>query len=70
MVFDDYKVAIYRNQPEGWIAGIPAISGCYALMSTREEAMAELAKVFETIAAGRREKQAPLQEETTGIVHA
>jgi len=32
--FDDYKVVLYRNQPEGWVAEIPAIQGCYALMPT------------------------------------
>ena len=42
MGFDDYKVVLYRNQPNGWVAEIPAIRGCYALMPTREEALAEL----------------------------
>ena len=49
MGFDDYKVVLYRNQPEGWVAEIPAISGCYALMPTREEALVELAAVFRLI---------------------
>jgi hypothetical protein len=34
---DDYKVVLYRNQPDGWVAEIPAIPGCYALMATKEE---------------------------------
>lgn len=46
MSFDDYKLVIYRNQPEGWVAEIPAISGCHALMPTAEEAVRELAQVF------------------------
>jgi hypothetical protein len=25
MGFDDYKVVLYRNQPDGWVAEIPAI---------------------------------------------
>jgi predicted RNase H-like HicB family nuclease len=50
MSLDDYKVVLYRNQPEGWVAEIPAIRGCYALMGTREEALAELERVFEMIA--------------------
>jgi hypothetical protein len=29
------------------VSEIPAISGCYAWMDTREEVMAERAKVFE-----------------------
>jgi predicted RNase H-like HicB family nuclease len=51
VTLDNYKVVLYRNQPEGWVAEVPAISGCYALMSTREEALAELGHVFEMIAA-------------------
>jgi len=49
MDFDDYKVALYRNQPEGWVAEIPTIPGCHALMPTREEALTELAAVFQLI---------------------
>ena len=32
MGFDDYKAVLYRNQPDGWVAEIPAIPGCHALM--------------------------------------
>jgi predicted RNase H-like HicB family nuclease len=32
------------------VADIPSISGCYALMSTREEALAELKLVFDMVA--------------------
>src|SRR5258708_6596872 len=67
---DDYKVVLYRNEPDGWVAEIPAIEGCYALMSTREEALAELGQVFEMIAAEYREKGATLPIDTTEIVHA
>ena len=56
MTFDDYKVVLYRNQPEGWVAEIPAIPGCYALMDTREEALAELKLVFSMIADEYRER--------------
>lgn len=48
---DDYKVILYRNQPDGWIAEISAIPGCYALMPSRNEALAELEGVFQIIAA-------------------
>lgn len=41
MSLDDYKVVLYRNQPDGWVAEVPSISGCYALMPTRDEALAE-----------------------------
>jgi predicted RNase H-like HicB family nuclease len=47
--FDDYKVVLYRNQPSGWVAEIPAIPGCHALMSTGEEALSELTAVFHLI---------------------
>lgn len=49
MGFDDYKLVIYRNQPDGWVAEIPALPGCHALMPTAEEAVKELAKVFNLI---------------------
>jgi predicted RNase H-like HicB family nuclease len=70
MSLDDYKVVLYRNQPEGWVAEIPAIQGCYALMATREEALAELERVFETIADEYREKGLSMPADTTAIVHA
>jgi predicted RNase H-like HicB family nuclease len=67
---DNYKVVLYRNQPEGWVAEAPAISGCYALMPTREEALTELARVFDMIAAEYQEKGQALPADTTEIVHA
>lgn len=65
MSFDDYKVVLFRNQPDGWVAEIPAIAGCYALMPTREEALVELARVFDLIADEYRERQEPLPSDTT-----
>jgi predicted RNase H-like HicB family nuclease len=53
---DDYKVVLYRNQPDGWVAEVPALPGCYALMPTREETLAELDQVFEMIALEYRDK--------------
>ncbi len=70
MGFDDYKVVLYRNQPSGWVAEIPAIRGCYALMPTREEALAELGSVFELIAAEYGEKGLSLPADSTAIVNA
>jgi predicted RNase H-like HicB family nuclease len=70
MKFDDYKLVLYRNQPDGWVAEIPAIPGCYALMPTPEEAVAELAAVFEMIAQEYRERNESLPSDTTEIVHA
>ena len=70
MNLDGYKVVLYRNQPDGWVAEVPAIPGCYALMTTREEALAELERVFEMIAGEYREKGISLPPDTTEIVHA
>jgi len=70
MTLDDYKVVLYRNQPGGWVAEIPAIPGCYALMPTREEALAELGRVFEMIAAEYADKGLPLPADSTAIVNA
>lgn len=54
MSFDDYKVVLYRNQPGGWVAEVPAIPGCYALMPAREEALVELAAIFRLISKSTR----------------
>lgn len=67
---DDYKVILYRNQPEGWVAEIPSIAGCYALMDTKAEALSELERVFEMLAQEYREKGAQLPLDTTEIVQA
>ena len=70
MTLDDYKVVLYRNQPSGWVAEVPAIEGCYALMPTRQEALAELGRVFEMISEEFQEKGLPLPFDTTEILHA
>ena len=70
MSFDDYKVVLYRNQPDGWVAEIPSIAGCHALMPTAKEALAELAEVFRIIEEEHREGGRPMPRDTTEIVHA
>jgi predicted RNase H-like HicB family nuclease len=70
MALDDYKVVLYRNQPDGWVAEVPSISGCYALMPTREAALSEVERVFAMIAAEYAEKGLVLPADTTEIVHA
>jgi predicted RNase H-like HicB family nuclease len=70
MGLDDYKVVLYRNQPEGWVAEVPAIPGCFALMPTRDDALAELSAVFKMIAEEYAERNQPLPADTTEIVHA
>jgi predicted RNase H-like HicB family nuclease len=61
---------LYRQEDGSWVAEIPALSGCYALMPTREAALAELAEVFNMIATEYREKDLPLPADSTEIVHA
>ena len=70
MTLHDYKTVLYRQDDGSWVAEIPAISGCYALMATREAALAELANVFEMLAEEYREKKTPLPADTTEIIHA
>ena len=56
MKSEDYKAILYEQQDGSWVAEIPAIRGCYALMDTREAALAELNQVFALIADEYREK--------------
>ncbi len=70
MRLEDYKTILYRQEDGSWVAEIPAISGCYALMPTREKALAELTKVFEMISEEYLEKGLPLPADTTEIMHA
>jgi predicted RNase H-like HicB family nuclease len=66
----DYKTVLYCQEDGTWVAEVPAIPGCYALMPTRAEALAELTNVFDMIAEEYREKGIPLPPDTTEIVHA
>ncbi|HRJ19598.1 MAG TPA: type II toxin-antitoxin system HicB family antitoxin [Bryobacteraceae bacterium] len=70
MHFDDYKVVLYRNEPGGWVAEIPSIPGCHALMLSREAALTELAAVFQMIADEYAERNQALPADTTEILHA
>ena len=70
MKFQDYKIVLYRQEDGAFVAEIPALAGCYALMPSREEALAELSCVFEMIAEEYLEKRLPLPNDTTEIVHA
>jgi predicted RNase H-like HicB family nuclease len=70
MKLEDYKTVLYRQQDGSWVAEIPAIAGCYALMETREAALAELSNVFGMIAEEYRERGLTLPSDTTEIVNA
>ena len=70
MSLEDYKIVLYRQEDGSWVAEIPAISGCYALMPTRGQALEELESVFRMISDEYREKGLPLPADTTEIMHA
>jgi len=70
MTHEDYKTVLYRQDDGSWVAEIPAISGCYALMNSREEALTELAKVFDLIAEEFQRKGQDLPADTTEIINA
>ena len=70
MSLDDYKVVLYRQDDGGWVAEVTAISGCYALMTTRTEALEELDRVFAMILEEYTEQGRPLPADSTEILHA
>ena len=70
MSLDDYKIVLYRQDDGAWVAEVPAISGCYALMPTRAEALTELVQVFQMISEEYGEKGLSLPKDTTEIIHA
>ena len=70
MTVQDYKTVLYRQEDGTWVAEIPAIPGCFALMPSREEALAELNCVFEMIAEEYREKRILPTDDTLEIFHA
>ena len=70
MKFEDYKIILYRQDDGSWVAEIPALPACYALMDTREAALAELTQVFNMIADEYRDKGLKLPADTTEIVNA
>jgi predicted RNase H-like HicB family nuclease len=70
MKFEDYKIVLYRQEDGAWVAEIPALPACHALMKTREEALAELANVFSMVEEEYRERGQPLPADTTEIVNA
>jgi len=67
----NYKIILYAQEDGGWVAEIPAIGGCYALMGSREEALKELEKVFRMIQEEYAESGKPLPVDRTELlVHA
>jgi predicted RNase H-like HicB family nuclease len=70
MKLEDYKTILYCQEDGSWVAEIPAVAGCYALMETREAALTELDKVFAMISEEYVQKGLKLPVDTTEIVHA
>jgi predicted RNase H-like HicB family nuclease len=70
MSVEDYKIILDRQENGSWVAEIPAIPGYYALMNTREEALAESPNVFSMIEQEYREKGQQLPADSTEIVNA
>lgn len=70
MKLEEYKTVLYRQEDGSWVAEIPAISGCYALMPTREAALLELNDVFQMISEEYAKKGIPLPADSTEIVNA
>lgn len=70
MQLQDYKIVLYRQEDGSWVAEVPSIPACYALMPSREEALAELAHVFQMTEEAYRRQGRPLPADTTEIVHA
>lgn len=70
MSLDDYRIVLYRQDDGAWVAEVPAIPGCYALMPTRAEALAELAQVFQMISEEYGEQGRSLPKDTTEILRA
>ena len=70
MSMEDYKIILYRQENGFSVAEIPAIPGCYALMKTREAALAEFPNVFSMIEDEYREKGQKLPADSTEIVNA
>jgi predicted RNase H-like HicB family nuclease len=70
MTHEDYKTVLYGQDDGSWVAEIPAILGRYALMTSREAALSELAKVFVLIAEEYRSKGQSLPVDAAEIINA
>ena len=67
MTLADYKIVLYRQLDGAWVAEVPAIGGCYALMNTREAALTELHHVFQVMAEEHEGRGEALPVDTTQI---
>jgi predicted RNase H-like HicB family nuclease len=70
MTHEDCKTVLYRQDDGSWVAEIPAIPGCHALMPSRGEALAELASVFGLLAEEFRKRGQSWPADSTEIINA
>jgi len=68
MGLNDYKIVLYSQEDGSWVAEIPVISGCYALMPTRDQALEEVEGVLRMISEEYREKGLALPPDSTDVV--
>jgi predicted RNase H-like HicB family nuclease len=67
--FEDYKIVLYRQQDNTWVAEIPEIKGYYAIGAEFGDALQELKRVFAIIEEEYRVKELALPNDTTKIIH-
>ncbi len=67
MELRDYKTVLYKQEDGSWVAEVPAIPGCYALMPTREQALLELSSVFQMLADEYRDKGLAMPADSTEV---
>lgn len=46
MDFESYKIVLYRQDDGSWVAEIPSLPGCYALMPTARKLSQNSAESF------------------------
>lgn len=69
MQFENYKIVLYRQKDDTWVAEIPAIKGCFAVMESFGDALQELKRVFGIIEQEYQIKGLTLPSDTTKIMH-
>ena len=63
-----YQAIVYRQAEGPWVAEVPGLSGCYAMMPTKAEALDELRRVFRTIAADYQGRGKKLPTDTIQVI--
>jgi len=67
MKFEAYSTICHQQDAGSWVAEIPAIASCDALMPTREEALPEPRRVSGMIEEEFREKGLALSEDSAPL---